>query len=62
MLLDTQYELGDIVYLKTDADQFERQVTAITISLSGGVTYTLMSGVEMTYHYEKEITKEKNYV
>ena len=37
MIIDNKFDLGKIVYLKTDKDQIRRIVTAIQSSLSGAV-------------------------
>lgn len=62
MLVDNKFNVGDYVYLKTDTEQIQRLVTGITIDLNGGLTYTLVAGVEQSFHYDLEMTKEKNYV
>lgn len=60
MLLDTQYKLGETVYLVTDTDQCKRLVTGYMIR-TNGITYKLSCGVEATWHYDFEISKKKTY-
>jgi hypothetical protein len=60
MVIDNKYELGQIVYLKTDVEQFQRIVTMIKACADGGLYYQLSFGKECSDHYEVEITDEKN--
>lgn len=56
----TTYGLGDIVYLKTDPDQTERMI--IQIALNGkGVSYELVCGTTSSWHYDIEISDNKDY-
>lgn len=54
--IDVEYNIGDIVYLKTDSEQKERIVTAIEIRHGGLLLYQLSSGTSTTYHYGIEIS------
>ena len=54
-----KYELGDRVYLITDPEQHERMVTAITLRGTGAI-YGLGLGAEESWHYDYEITDEKD--
>lgn len=58
MVIDNKFQLGDIVYLKTDSDQKRRMVGKISVSQMG-LIYLLMCGTDATEHYEIEITNEK---
>jgi len=60
--LNYELELGSIVYLKTDKEQEERIVTAVNLTLGGGLSYQLTKGEGASYHYEAEITTEQNLV
>lgn len=53
------FDLGAIVYLKTDTDQLPRQVLAHITRYGGHVTYTLACGVDETNHDEIEISETK---
>ncbi len=59
MLIDNKFDLGDIVYLKTDPDQKERLVTGVTVRPTG-LLYELSVGEEDSTHYDLEITTEKD--
>ena len=61
MKMKIKFELGDIVYLKTDEEQLKRIVTSI--QLSGGsmddkvISYELSQGDTSSEHYDSEITE-----
>ena len=61
MLIDNKYNLGELVYLKTDPEQNKRMIVGIKICLDGGMYYSLSLGIEETNHYELEFTKEKDH-
>lgn len=54
------YKLGDTVYLKTDIDQYERIITAICLRIGNIKTYELAFGENTSWHYDIEMTIEKN--
>lgn len=56
-MIESDFEFGDIVFLKTDPDQLERQITGY-IQRPNSIAYELSCGVETSIHYEFEITKE----
>lgn len=56
------FELGDIVYLKTDPEQLERIITAFCLYPGNGVTYRLSFDTEDAWHYAIEISTEKDIV
>jgi hypothetical protein len=59
MIIKCQYNLGDFVYLKTDADQKKRMVKQICVS-NKGIECNLVCGTENTWHSEFEISAEIN--
>lgn len=59
MNLQTKYDIGELVFLRTDSDQLERMVTCIKICATGCI-YTLAHGTTETYHYEMELCRERN--
>lgn len=59
MILETQYNFGDIVYLKTDSDQKERMITGFKLR-PAGTLIIVQCGTYETEHYEIELTSEKN--
>jgi hypothetical protein len=62
MVIDNKFELGEIVYLKTDGEQQPRIVTAIIVCPDNSFLYELACGVHSSKHYDFEISQEKNFV
>lgn len=50
-----QFELGQIVYLRTDPEQLERMVTERKETVGGGTQYGLSHELLLSYHYGVEI-------
>jgi len=61
MVINNVFEIGEIVYLKTDKDQLERMVTGIMIT-PAGVQYRIGCASADSWQYEIECSKEKNVV
>ena len=59
MVIENKYNIGETVYLVTDEDQKPRIVTGINVTVTG-IRYNLVNGVTDTYHYELEMSDEKN--
>jgi hypothetical protein len=59
MLINTLYDIGEIVYLVTDEDQRARMITRLVISNTGTIYY-LACGAAESPHYDFELQKEKN--
>lgn len=57
MVVDSEFEIGQEVYLATDVDQFKRIIICINISNSG-IEYKLGCGSNNSWHYDFEISKE----
>ena len=55
-----EFQIGDIVYLKTDEEQKDRIITSIRLCADNGVLYSLSCGMSETIHYSIEISPEKN--
>jgi hypothetical protein len=60
MFINNKFNLGDIVYLKTDIDQRARIITAIKVRINDLIIYELSYTDVTTNHYEVEISNEKN--
>lgn len=60
MVLENNFELRQKVYLSTDIDQQERIITAILINAANTIRYELSFGASTSWHYECEITEDKN--
>jgi hypothetical protein len=59
MVIEAEYNFGDIVYLKTDSEQKPRIVFAIKVYKTD-VLYELACGTTTSMHYDFEISKEVN--
>ena len=58
-ITDNKYEIGQLVYLKTDTEQYQRIITAITLRETG-IIYEVSQGEKVSSHYEFEITEQIN--
>lgn len=56
------FNIGQVVYLKTDKDQLERIVTGVFLSPNKQVTYYLSFLGNETKHYDFEIDAEKDII
>ena len=61
MKVDFDYEIGDIVYLKTDSEQWERIITACIVrDIDGDIQYYELSlGENVSVHAKYEITLKR---
>ncbi len=57
--VELEYEIGDIVYLKTDERQLPRIVVGISLR-NCGISYALAQGTIEVYHFDIEISREVN--
>jgi hypothetical protein len=60
-MIESGFDIGQVVYLKTDKEQAERMITGIMIRPSG-ISYAISCGASESWHYEFEIVEEKNIV
>lgn len=61
MIYESKYNLGDIVYLKTDKEQNQRMITSISIRPLG-CAYELSISTVTSWHYDFEFSYEENTV
>ena len=59
LIFDNKYSIGDFAFIKTDAEQKQRLVTQISIT-PGGLRYCLSFVTNDSWHYEIELSKEKD--
>lgn len=59
MIIDTKYDISEIVYLKTCKDQDERIITGIQVRLSSHL-YELSCGSVSSWHYEFEFSRHRD--
>lgn len=58
MVIESKYEIGDMVYLITDPDGYPRMVTSIIVN-KYDILYRLNLGTSSSEHYDYEISTEK---
>jgi len=61
MLIETKFKIGDVVYLKTDIDQFKRIITGMIIRMNA-IIYILSFETTESNHYDFEFTNEIDIV
>lgn len=59
MKIETAYEIGQIVYLKTDMEQLPHIITTIHILSKSLHAYGLNQGSQPSDHMEYELSDEK---
>lgn len=59
MIIENKFDLGDIVYLKTDPDQKKRMVIQISIRVTG-IIYEVNCADRSSWHYEMELSNSKD--
>ena len=58
--VNNEFSIKDVVFLKTDPQQYDRIVTGIIVR-NREVTYELMSETEASEHFDYEISATKIY-
>lgn len=58
--IDNKYTFGDLVYLKTDQDQYPRIVTNIQLA-KDSIIYKCCLGEKESWHYDFELNEEPVY-
>lgn len=58
-IIDTKFDLGQIVFIKTDKEQQPRMIIGITVRPTG-LLYELNFGSNSSWHFEIEISDEKD--
>lgn len=59
MVIQNCFDIGEVVYLKTDKEQYPRIVYCIKVYKNESI-YELACGTITSSHYEFEISKEVN--
>jgi hypothetical protein len=57
-IIRSEFNFGQVVYLKTDTEQYPRQVIGVKGTADGGILIHLISETESSLHYECEISEE----
>jgi len=59
MKVETEYNIEEVVFLKTDKEQLPRIVVGVIIR-KGTVLLELVHSVDYTTHYDYEVSKNQN--
>lgn len=62
IVIRCQYDYGQIVYIKTDLAQDPRQIIGVQGTADGGILIKVTTDGEVSWHYECEISDEKDIV
>jgi hypothetical protein len=60
VIIETPYNFGDVVFIKTDEEQKERMITEICVKSPSLLVFQLTHGVTCSWHYEYEFETEIN--
>jgi len=58
-VIEFAFDMGQEVFLKTDREQYPRMITGYKVS-PGGITYEVSCGTLTSWHYDFELSIEKN--
>lgn len=61
IVIDNKFNIGDLVYLKTDMEQLPRMIFAIMV-YKDGIVYKTCQGTVTSEHYDFEISYERSYI
>lgn len=61
MVIDNKFDIGDIVYLKTDKDQSPRMITGFLVGPMA-LSYRVACGTVDAWQYGIELSKEKDVI
>lgn len=61
MEIKTKFNIGDIVYLKTDLEQLPRIIYGIKITMTN-VCYIVAQGINTSEHYDIELQKQEDLI
>ncbi len=62
ILIRCRFDFGQIVYVKTDIAQDPRQVIGVQGTADGGMLIKLSTDGDVTWHYECEISEDRDTV
>jgi hypothetical protein len=60
MVIENKFEINEFIYLKSDPEQRERLIVQIAVGGNGSIRYCVSCGTMETWHYDMEMTKEKD--
>jgi hypothetical protein len=62
ILVNNEYDFGEVVYLKTDPEQHPAIIFSINIYKAGEIMYEVIRGTVTSKHYDFELTRDKNLI
>lgn len=62
ILIRCRFDFGQIVYVRTDIAQDPRQIIGVQGTADGGMLIKLSTDGDVTWHYECEISEDRNTV
>ena len=60
IMIRCNFDYGQIVYVKTDINQDPRQIIGVQGTADGGLLIKLSTDGDVTWHYECELSEEKD--
>lgn len=60
MKINNKFDLGSIVYIKTDPEQLERMVTSVRVYLDGSMLYGVSHCGDNIMLMEQQLSHEKD--
>ena len=61
-IVHNKFSIGDVVYLKTDIEQYPRIVVSYEVFENDDLLYKICQGTGTSTHYEFEMSSEKNFI
>lgn len=59
MMIDNRFDIGQLIYIKTDPEQNQRIVTGVCVR-PNSILYEVSFGASSSSHYDFELSEEKN--
>jgi hypothetical protein len=60
IIVRCKYDYGQIVYVRTDVDQYPRQIIGVQGTADGGMLIKLSTDGDISWHYDCELSGEKD--
>jgi len=60
IIVRCKYDYGQIVYVRTDVDQYPRQIIGVQGTADGGMLIKLSTDGDISWHYDCELSSEKD--
>jgi hypothetical protein len=60
MVVENKFDIGQVVYLRTDKEQEPCIITCLTVYRDGDVLYEVNRGSHSSRHFDFELSNERN--